>query len=412
MLDDDTATITSGRTEGNPEVIPISDNRALIVWQVVVLETHKSDIWYVLLEKQNDIWTVSTPAIVTEIEGIETSLEIASPKEDVAVMVWLNNSLENTQGKQIMTASFNGTEWTQPTVLCAQVDNHYYNYLDMAFYNGLGALAWTTFVKDSAIHRYETLSLLPWDPVQDQWSNASPIVLITDSINHLQLPEITVDEEGNTVVALKVEHFVKKTVETRISQVDLFVGDLNYPYSQWNHIAANEFVCDTTKQVADLDISFIGKDTLMILSQEYVMLPTNAPFEPKNGIIFGNRYMNLVLRSLYIDDEGSVEDINEFDYFLGIEDDLDYSSDVKLYQNFPNPCLGSTTIQFYIPHDTPVKLELYDMNGVRTALLVDNKLLPGMYEINLNTLVLKPGPYIYKLTTDDAVRALKMMVGY
>ncbi|MCK4676625.1 MAG: T9SS type A sorting domain-containing protein, partial [Bacteroidales bacterium] len=412
MLDDDTATITSGRTEGNPEVIPISDNRALIVWQVVVLETHKSDIWYVLLEKQNDTWTVSTPAIVAEIEGIETFLEIASPKEDMAVMVWMNNDQENTLGKRIMTASFNETEWTQPTVLFTQVDNNYLNYMDIAFNNGLGAIVLTTFVKDSAIHRYETLSLLPWDPVQDQWSNASPIVLITDSLNHLQLPEITVGKEGNTVVALKVEHFVKKTVETRISQVDLFVGDLNYPYSQWNHIAANEFVCDTTKQVADLDISFIGKDTLMILSQEYVMLPTNAPFEPKNGIIFGNRYMNLVLRSFYIDDQGSVEDINEYDYYLGIEDDLDYSSDVKLYQNFPNPCLGSTTIQFYIPHDTPVKLELFDMNGVRTAVLVDNKLLPGMYEINLNTAILKPGPYIYKLTTDDVVRTLKMMVGY
>ncbi|MCK4677720.1 MAG: T9SS type A sorting domain-containing protein [Bacteroidales bacterium] len=410
MIDDDSSAIISGRAEGNPEITVISDNCALITWQVVDFEDHKSDIWYVLFEKQGGIWVASNPAVVAEIDGIETYLEIKSPEEDFAVMVWMNTNTDSRQNR-LMTTIFNGAEWSAPDELVAPVENYHYNYLDMAFSNEFGAVVWTTFVDDTAYNHYETLSLLPWDPVQDQWSGASPIVLMTDSINHLQLPEITVDGDGNTVIACKVEQFISKTGETKISQVDLLVGDLNYPYSPWNHIVANEFVCDTTKQVADLEISFIGQDTLMILSHEYVMLPTSSPFEPKNGIIFGDPYMNLVLRSFCIDDQGTVEDINEYDYFLGIEDDFDYSSDVRLYQNFPNPCLGSTTIQFYIPHDTPVKLELFDMNGVRSAVLVDNKLLPGMYEINLNTIVLKPGPYIYKLTTDDAVRTLKMMVG-
>ena len=50
------------------------------------------------------------------------------------------------------------------------------------------------------------------------------------------------------------------------------------------------------------------------------------------------------------------------------------------------------------------------MSGFRTAVLADQKLMAGQYEVTLNTAVLKPGTYIYKLTTDDSVSALRMIV--
>ncbi len=50
------------------------------------------------------------------------------------------------------------------------------------------------------------------------------------------------------------------------------------------------------------------------------------------------------------------------------------------------------------------------MTGLRIAVLIDQKLTPGEYEVKLNTFLLDPGTYIYKLTTDDSMSTLRMIV--
>ena len=410
MIADDLSSITSGRTEGNPEVTALTDSRFLLTWLVVEPENHKSDIWYSVAEKQGNEWVLTEPKLITEIAGVETDMKLASPQEDHAVLVWMNINKNNSPRKKILTSMFDGTEWSQPAELFDHPEHHAVNTLNVNFNSGLGAAVWTSFVTDSLNNHYETLSILPWNPVNNQWNNSLISTIYTDSIYHLSYPEITVSNNGRVAIAVKSEQIITKTENSKISQVDFFMGNINNPLDSWEHYPGNKYICDTTKQISDLALSFNGQDSLMLLSQEFVLQATTARFEPANGIMFGDPYMNLVLRSFKIEDQ-EVEDINENEYFADIDEIYSNESDVKLYQNFPNPCVNQTTIRFYIPHNTPVKLELFDMNGVITAVLVDQNLVQGIYEINLNTALLKPGNYIYKLTTDDAVRTLKMMVG-
>ena len=58
-----------------------------------------------------------------------------------------------------------------------------------------------------------------------------------------------------------------------------------------------------------------------------------------------------------------------------------------------------------------VKLELFDMKGNKVATLMEQQLSAGRYEVKLNTSLLKPGTYIYRLTSDNYTTALRMMVG-
>ncbi len=411
MAGDDMGFITDGRAEAHPVVTAISDTRALITWHVADLETHKSELWYALLEKTGDLWEVSSPAAFTDIDGIQTHLTIASPQEDMAVVVWMNTIPEDTLHNKIMTSIFDGSSWSEPAVLLGG-DNQYYNYFDIGFNNGLGALVLTTFIEmdDVGSSNHEILSLLPWNPVNNRWSSETPLGLMADTVNHIQLPRITVGDDGSTAIAVKIEKFTNKSQYERISQVDVITGNLNDPSGSWTTISANEYICDTTKQVSELSISYIGKDTLMVLSQEYVMLPTNAVFEPVNGIFFGDSYMNLVLRCFSVDDEGTVTDIDENNYFLGIQEPIEYHSDIILYQNYPNPCRDFTTIKFDVSDNSHIKLEIYDMNGIHTATLIDQSLMYGQYEVRLNTAVLQPGTYIIKLTSNDSMKTLRMIV--
>jgi len=180
--------------------------------------------------------------------------------------------------------------------------------------------------------------------------------------------------------------------------------------TEWNHITANSYVCDTTKQVNDFNITFAGKDTLMILSNEFPMLPTNSAFTPVNGITFGNPYMNLVLRGFKIDESGKIQDIDEHKYFTDIHEVKQPNVKLQLYQNYPNPCDENTTLTFDITIPDRAKLELFDINGNRIATLADRHFNIGRYNITLNTLLLKSGIYIYRLTTNNQSNSLRMIV--
>jgi hypothetical protein len=407
-LADDIRNNTSGRSEANPSLTVLSDSRVLITWQVADLDNHTSAIWYNLIERTGNQWKAEAPQILININGIATNLQIASPGEENALVTWLETE-KGTGENKIMSIQYNGNSWSESVVLADQQET-YFNYLSLNFKNNHGGLVYTLFAKDSTKNPYEKLMLLPWNSENNQWMIASPVELMRDSVNHLQFPAMAIYDDGLAAIAIKIEEMVSKTAVTRISQIDLFMGDLNNPMTEWNHITANSYVCDTTKQVNDFNITFAGKDTLMILSNEFPMLPTNSAFTPVNGITFGNPYMNLVLRGFKIDESGKIQDIDEHKYFTDIHEVKQPKVKLQLYQNYPNPCDENTTLTFDITIPDRAKLELFDINGNRIATLADRHFNIGRYNITLNTLLLKSGIYIYRLTTNNQSNSLRMIV--
>ena len=407
-INDDFRNMTSGRSEANPVITTISDSRIMIAWQVADLDMYQSELWYLLLEKSNGYWLANTPKAFHSVKGVATHLELVSIEDDEAVVTWLNTDKSDLIHNKIMTAFFDGTEWSSAQTLVDEVNTNY-NYQSLNIQDGEGGLVVTAFVKDS-LSRYEKILFKPWDKINKQWIDAT-VELISDSINHLQLPQIAINENGKILIAYKAEKLMIKTLANNISQVNLLMANANDPFANWEQIQASPFVCDTTKQLADLKISFIGNDTIILLANEYPMLPTNTAFEPTNGILFGNPNMNLVIRSFILDEQGVVQNVDENNFFTGIDNPSENLSKNKLYQNYPNPCNDRTTIAFDINESSMVKLELFDMNGNLLATLIQQSLEIGRYEINVNASLLKPGTYIYRLRTNNYTTSLRMMVG-
>jgi hypothetical protein len=409
MIADDTKSLRSGRSEAKPVITSLSDTKALISWQVADLETHIADIWCVELNKENGTWNNTEPKIIVQSEGIETNLKIASPEEDMAVLVWLNTSNAKITKNKIQYAVYSDGSWGIPQIVVDEPD-HFYNYLNMTFNNEMGGLVYTTFVEDSASLHHEELSLIPWDFTSNVWNLNENTQLMTDTICHLSCPCISIRGDGTTAIAVKIEELAPKFPNSKISQVNLFTGDLLNSRESWNHYIANEFICDTTKQVADLAISFIGQDTLMILTHEFVMNATNSSFQPINGVFFGDPYMNLVLRSFRVAENNTVINIEEHNYFTGIDEPLIPKNKLSLNQNYPNPTKGETTITFEIPDNSPTTAELFDMMGQRIATLLDLKMIAGEYSLTLNTASLAPGSYVCQLRSCGEVAKIIIIV--
>jgi hypothetical protein len=73
------------------------------------------------------------------------------------------------------------------------------------------------------------------------------------------------------------------------------------------------------------------------------------------------------------------------------------STDLFLYQNFPNPFNPTTTIKFSIPQKGFVELKVYDLIGREIKTLVKEEKNAGNYYIQFDGSELVSGIYFYKL---------------
>lgn len=86
-----------------------------------------------------------------------------------------------------------------------------------------------------------------------------------------------------------------------------------------------------------------------------------------------------------------------------------------LSQNYPNPFNPQTKIRFNIPPSDAVsgrivKLEVYDILGREAAILVNEQLNPGIYEVDWNSSNHPSGVYYYKLTAGAYSDTKKMIL--
>jgi chitinase len=80
----------------------------------------------------------------------------------------------------------------------------------------------------------------------------------------------------------------------------------------------------------------------------------------------------------------------------------------ELAQNYPNPFNPSTVIQYSIPENARVRLELYGLRGERVAVLVDRTSPPGTYRVTFRTEDLASGVYYYRLSADGVKERRKV----
>ena len=89
-----------------------------------------------------------------------------------------------------------------------------------------------------------------------------------------------------------------------------------------------------------------------------------------------------------------------------------------LEQNYPNPFNPTTTIRFQIPNSPAVQrgkgsfttLQVYDLLGRQTAILVNDLLQPGRYSVDWNASGHTSGVYFYVLKTSDFTAAKKLLL--
>ncbi len=93
-----------------------------------------------------------------------------------------------------------------------------------------------------------------------------------------------------------------------------------------------------------------------------------------------------------------------------VKSTLSLPKEYVLEQNFPNPFNPVTRIRYALPHNSKVRLEIYNIVGERVAVLVDGHQKAGYKVASWNAKDMASGVYFYRLRAGDFTSIKKMVV--
>jgi len=90
-----------------------------------------------------------------------------------------------------------------------------------------------------------------------------------------------------------------------------------------------------------------------------------------------------------------------FSFSNVIEVEVGVPATFSLSQNYPNPFNPTTKINYTIPVDSKVTLEIYDITGQKVATLFNGDIKAGYYNFDFAAGNLASGVYIYRLSASS-----------
>lgn len=85
-------------------------------------------------------------------------------------------------------------------------------------------------------------------------------------------------------------------------------------------------------------------------------------------------------------------------------------SGFSLSNNFPNPFNPTTTIEFFIPRDTKISLQVYNINGQKMIELVNRMMPAGKHSVIFDAKEMPSGMYLYTLKSGGFTETKKMLL--
>ena len=102
---------------------------------------------------------------------------------------------------------------------------------------------------------------------------------------------------------------------------------------------------------------------------------------------------------------------NHGDYLGSCGDQLvTLPTEYELHANYPNPFNPTTRIDYSLPFDSKVSLQIFDILGREMITLVDENQRAGYYTIDFNASNLASGIYYYRMVAGDFTAIKKMVV--
>ncbi len=152
-----------------------------------------------------------------------------------------------------------------------------------------------------------------------------------------------------------------------------------------------------------LNLNLINAYFTLIQGPTDLQPTIHATFQPLKNVTRGE-FAVIVTRTFNQFQVPLAKKQNNISVKTGITKDFTF----QLNQNYPNPFNPSTVISYTIPKDELVRLDVYNVLGEKVNTLVNEVQQAGNHAVSFNADNLASGMYIYRLTTGNFVKTMKM----
>ena len=165
--------------------------------------------------------------------------------------------------------------------------------------------------------------------------------------------------------------------------------DVNLNWETKTEVNSNKFVIDRALvNTKDATVTWATVGTIRASGSSNS--PKQYSFTDKNLQTGKYQY-----RLNMIDNDGS------FQYSKIVETEVALPKNFDLSQNYPNPFNPSTKINYSLPFDSKITLEVYSISGERIAQLVNENQVAGFYSVNFINKNVSSGVYFYRIIAVD-----------
>ena len=256
---------------------------------------------------------------------------------------------------------------------------------------------------ETRVGRFKVESSLPYlgQPLNLTWRNSTifpeTILVYTDDPDVGNVYEIT----DNHVTFSVTGGDIVLPVELSSFNANVNQRDVNLRWQTKTEVNSNSFQIERTVK---------NKQSWVKVGEVVASGNSNSPkeysFTDKN--INSGKYN---YRLKMIDNDGT------YKYSDAIESEVALPKDYAVSQNYPNPFNPTTRIDYQLPFDSRVTIELYGITGERVATIINGELSAGYYttDVNASALNLASGVYIYRISAQnsaekDFVQVKKLML--
>lgn len=190
---------------------------------------------------------------------------------------------------------------------------------------------------------------------------------------------------------------INKLVPVELIQFKANVIDEGVKLSWITASESNNFAFEVERSIDNNNfekIGFIKGNGTSISRNSYSFIDVNPPFD------------TVYYRLIQKDFDGTIKVYSTIKVHL----EKMVIHTFQLFQNFPNPYNNSTKIEFIVPKNQYVKLEVFDSNGRNILKPIRYKQMSGRNTISLDARHLASGIYFYKLEAGDHIEVKKMII--
>jgi hypothetical protein len=127
----------------------------------------------------------------------------------------------------------------------------------------------------------------------------------------------------------------------------------------------------------------------------------------------GDNRQDFIISKLVYDSLGRARfkaDIYLASELVGVSPSSTLPDKIRLYTSYPNPFNSSTRIRYSLPTAQRVRIVVYDINGQRVDLLVNEIKVSGQHEVEWNASGRASGIYFCRLETQGHIATIKLLL--